>query len=161
MALPISWGYGFCIGGVAATDPQEGGVISPGGVGYDINCGVRLVRTDIPAEDCRPRMKKLVDTLFSTVPCGVGGTGKIKFTRSEMKELVVEGAPYVVKRGYGTDEDIERTEAGGQLEGARPGFVSDHAYERGTTRLAARRGNHFLEVQIVDEMWIRTRRVLG
>ena len=71
LAMPdIHWGYGFCIGGVAATDPQEGGVISPGGVGYDINCGVRLVRTDIPAEDCRPRLKKLVDTLFSTVPCG-------------------------------------------------------------------------------------------
>jgi tRNA-splicing ligase RtcB (3'-phosphate/5'-hydroxy nucleic acid ligase) len=154
LAMPdIHWGYGFCIGGVAATDPQEGGVISPGGVGYDINCGVRLVRTDIAAEDCRSRMKKLVDTLFSTVPCGVGGTGKVKFTRGEMKELIVAGAPYVVKRGFGSEEDIERTEAGGCLEGARPDYVSDHAYERGYDQVGTLgSGNHFVEVQVVDEI---------
>ncbi len=154
LAMPdIHWGYGFCIGGVAATDPQEGGVISPGGVGYDINCGVRLVRTDIAAADCQPRMQKLVDTLFATVPCGVGGTGKVKFSRAEMRELVVRGAPFVTERGFGWEGDVEHTEAGGCLEGARPEYVTDHAYERGFDQVGTLgSGNHFLEVQVVEEI---------
>jgi len=154
LAMPdIHWGYGFCIGGVAATDPEEGGVISPGGVGYDINCGVRLVRTDIPASDAQPRLRKLVDTLFATVPCGVGGTGKVRFSKKELQELVVAGSRYVVERGFGCDEDVERTEGNGCLEGARPEHVSDHAYERGYDQVGTLgSGNHFVEVQVVEEV---------
>ena len=154
LAMPdIHWGYGFCIGGVAATDPEEGGVISPGGVGYDINCGVRLVRTDLHAGEIKPRIRKLVDTLFSTIPCGVGGRGKIKFSKSELGELVTAGAAYVVERGYGWNEDVAHTEANGCLDGARPGFVSDYAYQRGLDQVGTLgSGNHFVEVQIVDEI---------
>ena len=154
LAMPdIHWGYGFCIGGVAATDPEEGGVISPGGVGYDINCGVRLVRTDLHADETKPQIRKLVDTLFSTIPCGVGGRGKIKFSKSELAELVTAGAAYVVERGYGWNEDVAHTEADGCLDGARPGFVSDHAFQRGLDQVGTLgSGNHFVEVQIVDEI---------
>ncbi|MGD8451287.1 MAG: RtcB family protein [Phycisphaerae bacterium] len=154
LAMPdIHWGYGFCIGGVAATDPEAGGVISPGGVGYDINCGVRLIRTALPASEVRPRIERLVNTLFNTIPCGVGGHGKIRFSRGELRELVTEGAPYVVSRGFGWDEDVERTEEGGCLAGARDGYISDHAYERGLEQVGTLgSGNHFVEVQVVDEI---------
>jgi len=154
LAMPdIHWGYGFCIGGVAATDPEQGGVISPGGVGYDINCGVRLVRTDIPAADARARIRELVDALFSTVPCGVGRTGEIKFGKGELNELVARGVPYVVKRGFGWEEDIERTEENGCIEGARPDCVSHQAYERGFDECGTLgSGNHFIEVQVVEEI---------
>ncbi|MFH1747940.1 MAG: RtcB family protein [Planctomycetota bacterium] len=154
LAMPdIHWGYGFCIGGVAATDPEAGGVISPGGVGYDINCGVRLVRTDIPAKDARPRMRKLVENLFHTVPCGVGGTGKVKFDQRELNELVVAGARYVVERGLGWDEDVEHTEARGCLPDARPDLVSERACGRGLDQVGTLgSGNHFIEVQVVEEI---------
>ena len=110
LAMPdIHWGYGFCIGGVAATDPENGGVISPGGVGYDINCGVRLIRTDLTLADAKPRMERLVDTLFRTVPCGVGRGGIIKFDRRELLQLMEQGSSYVVKRGLGWSSDIEVT----------------------------------------------------
>ena len=89
LAMPdIHWGYGFCIGGVCATDPAKGGVISPGGVGYDINCGVRLIRTDITLQDAQPRMRRLVERLFNSVPCGVGRGGLIRFNRKELKQLI-------------------------------------------------------------------------
>jgi len=155
LAMPdIHWGYGFCIGGVAATDPAEGGVISPGGVGYDINCGVRLIRTDIPLRDAQPRMRELIDTLFDTVPCGVGRGGSVKFVRRELKQLVEEGSPYVVRRGFGWDEDLDRTEGGGRIDGARPDHVSDVAYERGGDQCGTLgSGNHFLEVQVVEELF--------
>jgi tRNA-splicing ligase RtcB len=154
LAMPdIHWGYGFCIGGVAATDPEQGGVISPGGVGYDINCGIRLVRTDLSVEDVQPRLRKLVDTLFSTVPCGVGGHGKVKYTKGELQALVVKGARYVVAGGFGWDEDVERTEGEGCIAGAEPGYVSDHAYERGFDQVGTLgSGNHFIEVQVVEEV---------
>jgi len=154
LAMPdIHWGYGFCIGGVAATDPEEGGVISPGGVGYDINCGIRLIRTDLPAEDLRPRLKELIDTLFNTIPCGVGGTGKVKFSKTQLQELLTEGAGYVVRRGYGWDEDLDRTEERGCLAGARPDCVSDTAYQRGHDQVGTLgSGNHFIEVQVVEEI---------
>ncbi|RME58323.1 MAG: RtcB family protein [Candidatus Dadabacteria bacterium] len=155
LAMPdIHWGYGFCIGGVAATDPEKGGVISPGGVGYDINCGVRLIRSDIEYKDIKPRLSKLVDALFSAVPCGVGQEGEVKFKKEELKKLVVKGSSYVIERGYGWAEDLEFTEAKGRLEGARPDFVSERAYERGQAQCGTLgSGNHFLEVQVVEEIY--------
>jgi len=155
MAMPdIHWGYGFPIGGVAATDPEEGGVISPGGVGYDINCGVRLVRTTLREDDVREKIRSLVDKLFSTVPCGVGKTGRIRFSRNEERKLVAEGSRYVVERGYGRPEDLDHTEASGCLEGADPDLVSDRAYQRGVGQCGTLgSGNHFIEVQVVDEIY--------
>jgi tRNA-splicing ligase RtcB len=155
LAMPdIHWGYGFCIGGVAATDPEAGGVISPGGVGYDINCGVRLIRTDLLAGEVRPIMDKLVGRLFSSVPCGVGKSGKVRFSRGEMKRLMQDGSRYVVGRDFGWLEDLETTEAGGQLEGADPDRVSDRAYERGHDQCGTLgSGNHFVEVQVVEEIF--------
>jgi tRNA-splicing ligase RtcB len=155
MAMPdIHWGYGFPIGGVAATDPEEDGVVSPGGVGYDINCGVRLLRTTLRAKDVQPRVKALVESLFRTIPCGVGKRGKITFSKSEERNLVSEGARYVVRRGYGRPEDVEHTEAGGCLEGADPDRVSDRAYERGAGQCGTLgSGNHFIEVQAVDRIF--------
>jgi tRNA-splicing ligase RtcB len=154
-AMPdIHWGYGFPIGGVAATDPAEGGVVSPGGVGYDINCGVRLVRSDLAAEDVRPRIEPLLDELFTRVPCGVGVGGPIKWSPSQMREILARGARAIVDRGYGWAEDLDRTEAGGALDGADPAAVSRHAYDRGNDQVGTLgAGNHFLEVQVVDEVY--------
>ncbi|MCK4658808.1 MAG: RtcB family protein [Phycisphaerae bacterium] len=154
LAMPdIHWGYGFCIGGVAATDPEQGGVISPGGVGYDINCGVRLIRTNLTLKDIDPHRSRLVDRMFEIVPCGVGRTGKIKFKGGELKRLMEQGSPYVVKRGFGWDSDIEATEAGGALPDARPDYVSKRAYERGAGQCGTLgSGNHFMEVQVVDQV---------
>lgn len=155
LAMPdIHWGYGFPIGGVAATDPNEGGVISPGGVGYDINCGVRMLRTNLKEGDVRPRMKELVGTLFSRIPCGVGQSGDIKLGRKEMRQMVREGSAWAVKRGFGNALDLEHTEAGGCLEGAAPDAVSERAFERGADQLGTLgSGNHFLEVQVIDKVF--------
>lgn len=154
LAMPdIHWGYGFCIGGVCATDPLEGGVISPGGVGYDINCGVRLVRTNLDYDTLRPKLRSLVDTLFNTVPAGVGRTGQYSFRREELRELMSEGPRYLIKRGLATATDIEHTEAKGFLDGAEPGFVSDRALDRGAQQCGTLgSGNHFMEVQVVDQI---------
>ncbi len=154
MAMPdIHWGYGFPIGGVAATDPDEGGVISPGGVGYDINCGVRLLKTGLREEDVRPRLRELVGSLFSAVPCGVGQSGEVRLNRKEMQQMVREGSSWAVHRGYGIAADLECTEANGCLDGADPGVVSERAYERGADQLGTLgSGNHFLEVQAVDQI---------
>src|SRR3989338_5780627 len=155
LAMPdIHWGYGFCIGGVAATDVEKGGVISPCGVGYDINCGVRLLRSDFVLEDVKPRLEKLVNALFDNIPCGVGSTGEIRVSNKEEKEIFVKGASWAVKRGYGVEDDLEYTESRGAIEGADPSKVSERAYERGRKQsgtLGA--GNHFLEVQVVDEIY--------
>jgi len=155
LAMPdIHWGYGFPIGGVAATDPAEGGVVSPGGVGYDINCGVRMIRSDLAVADVQPRIEELVMQLFAHVPCGVGVGGPIKFTDRDLRRLVVEGAGYIVKEGHGWAEDLDRTEAGGALEGADPSAVSSRAYDRGRDQVGTLgAGNHFLEVQAVDEVF--------
>jgi tRNA-splicing ligase RtcB len=155
LAMPdIHWGYGFPIGGVAATDPAAGGVVSPGGVGYDINCGVRILRSDLTAAEVRPRIEELVAQIFAHVPCGVGVGGPVRFTEKELRRLVVEGASYIVRRGHGSGEDLERTEAGGALEGADPDAVSPRAYERGRDQVGTLgAGNHFLEVQVVDEVY--------
>jgi len=154
LAMPdIHWGYGFCIGGVCATDPSEGGVISPGGVGYDINCGVRLLRTVLKAEDVQPRVAQLMDALFRRIPAGVGEGGTYLFGGKELRRLLVEGAGYLETRGWATASDIEHTEAGGCLPDAEPDFVSPRALQRGGDQCGTLgSGNHFLEVQIVDEV---------
>jgi tRNA-splicing ligase RtcB len=145
-------GYGFPVGGVAATDLEEG-VISPGGVGYDINCGVRLIRTNLTEGDARPRLKDLVNELFSSIPSGVGSKGAIKLTKTELDELLVEGVTWAVRRGYGTEDDIEVCEEGGNMVGADPASVSDTARKRGIPQLGSLgSGNHFLEVQKVDKI---------
>ena len=120
LAMPdIHWGYGFCIGGVCATDPDEDGVISPGGVGYDINCGVRLVRSNLFYQDVKQRLTELIDALFRQVPAGVGKSGKYKFKHRELHHLMGEGVEFLKTRGLATDADISHTEAEGRLDGAR------------------------------------------
>ncbi len=155
LAMPdIHWGYGFCIGGVAATDPDEGGVISPGGVGYDINCGVRMMRTNVTEREVKPRIKSIVHTMFARIPCGVGSTGKLKLTHSEERRVFAEGARYLVERGYGRPEDIDRTEAGGCIKDADAARVSDRAVQRGQSQCGTLgAGNHFIEIQVVDEIY--------
>ncbi len=155
MAMPdIHWGYGFCIGGVCATDPDEGGVISPGGVGYDINCGVRLVRSNLFYQDVKPRLVDLVEELFRRVPAGVGKSGKYKFQRRELQRLMGEGVRFLKDRGLATESDITHTEADGRLDDAEPDNVSDRAYERGASQCGTLgSGNHFMEVQVVDAIF--------
>jgi len=155
MAMPdIHWGYGFCIGGVAATDPEQGGVISPGGVGYDINCGVRLLRTDLLCRDVEPILKQLIDNLFRDIPCGVGGGGKIRFSRKEIRQIMLHGPKWLLDRGFGWDEDIERCEEDGCVAGAEPDAVSDRACQRGYDQCGTLgSGNHFVEVQVVEEIF--------
>jgi tRNA-splicing ligase RtcB len=155
LAMPdIHWGYGFCIGGVCATDPEEEGVISPGGVGYDINCGVRLIRTNLALAEVRPRLSQLMESLFRRIPAGVGEGGPYLFRGQELKQLLVEGSRHLVKLGWATPMDLAHTEAGGCLEDARPECVSARALERGSDQCGTLgSGNHFLEVQVVDEIW--------
>jgi tRNA-splicing ligase RtcB len=155
LAMPdIHWGYGFCIGGVCATDPDEGGVISPGGVGYDINCGVRLVRSNLFYQDIKPHLRALVEDLFRKVPTGVGRSGRFKFQRRDLKRLLAEGSRYLIDEGLATQRDIEYTEAEGRLDGADPDEVSDRALTRGAEQCGTLgSGNHFLEVQIVDHVF--------
>lgn len=155
LAMPdIHWGYGFCIGGVCATDPDEEGVISPGGVGYDINCGVRLVSTNLSLDDVRPVLTPLTEELFRQVPTGVGRGGKYRFDRHELRRLMGEGPRYLISRGLATPGDIDHTEAHGRLDGADPDLVSDRALERGADQCGSLgSGNHFLEVQVVDRVF--------
>jgi tRNA-splicing ligase RtcB len=155
LAMPdIHWGYGFPIGGVAATDPKNQGVISPGGVGYDINCGVRLVRSDLILDDLKPRLETLTNLLFNNIPSGIGSSGDIKASAKEEKEIFLKGAEWAVKRGYGAEEDLEFTEDKGSIEGADPSMVSARAYERGKDQSGTLgSGNHFLEIQVIDEIY--------
>ncbi len=152
LAMPdIHWGYGFCIGGVCATDPAEGGVISPGGVGYDINCGVRLVKTNLFLDDVKPHVRKLIESLFQTVPAGVGRSGKYKFDAKETRKLMGEGVKFAIDRNLGTPDDLDHIEANGRIDGGDPEEVSDHAVKRGADQCGTLgSGNHFLEVQVVD-----------
>ncbi|MDD5136151.1 MAG: RtcB family protein, partial [Candidatus Omnitrophica bacterium] len=151
-AMPdIHWGYGFPIGGVAATDVDAGGVISPGGVGFDINCGIRLTRSNLSEKDVRPKLKELVYALYNEVPAGVGSKGDIRVSAHEERKLLAEGARWVVEHGYGNKEDLEYTEERGEIKGADPDGVSPRAYERGKNQSGTLgSGNHFLEVQVVD-----------
>jgi tRNA-splicing ligase RtcB len=155
LAMPdIHWGYGFTIGGVCATDPAQGGVISPGGVGYDINCGVRLVRTKLRLDEVRPRLEALVGALYDRVPAGVGRGGAYTFTERQLRELMADGTHYLHKRGLATESDIEHTEARGRLTDAAPDLVSPRAVGRGTGQCGTLgSGNHFMEVQVVDELF--------
>jgi len=158
LAMPdIHWGYGFPIGGVAAFR-MEDGIVSPGGVGYDINCGVRLVTTALMASEVRPRIKELVLALFKNIPAGVGSRGEIRLSRKEQRDVAAEGASWAVKKGMGTEEDLERTEDQGVIRGADPGAVSERAYKRGHDELGTLgSGNHFLEIQTVDEIYDQDR----
>ena len=154
MAMPdIHWGYGFPIGGVAATRVSDG-VISPGGVGYDINCGVRLLRTNLNEDEVKPKIKELVNALFHDVPSGLGSEGKIRVGEKEIDEVLVDGAHWAVKRGFGRPEDLEATEETGRMKGAVPDKVSARAKKRGAPQSGTLgSGNHFLEVQIVREIY--------
>lgn len=155
MAMPdIHWGYGFPIGGVAGFDTKTG-VISPGGVGYDINCGVRLLRTNLFRKDITPDiLEKLVRSLFHNVPSGVGSTGKIRISEQEVKNVLIKGARWAYENGYGTKDDLEYTEEHGQMAGADPSKISRRALERGAPQLGTLgAGNHFLEIQEVEEIY--------
>ena len=154
LAMPdIHWGYGFPIGGVAAFR-MEDGIVSPGGVGYDINCGVRLVTTALVASEIRPRIKELVGVLFKNIPTGVGSRGKIRLSTKEEKKVAVQGSSWAVKKGLGTNEDLARTEDQGLIRGADPETVSERAYKRGHDELGTLgSGNHFLEIQTVEEIY--------
>ncbi len=154
MAMPdIHWGYGFPIGGVAGVDTEEG-VISPGGVGYDINCGVRLVKTNLTLPDVKNRIGPLVERLFQNIPSGVGSTGKLKLSHKDERTVLREGAVWAVKQGFGWQEDVELTEQRGCLEGADPEALSPRALERGRPQLGTLgAGNHFLESQEVKEIF--------
>jgi len=154
IAMPdIHWGYGFPIGGVAAFDLDEG-VVSPGGVGYDINCGVRLLRCALAAAEVRPRLKELADALFRNVPSGVGSHRRdLKLSVQAERQVLKKGARWAVEQGFGAEEDLRHIEEGGAIPGAEPEFVSDRALERGRTQLGTLgSGNHFLEVQQVEEI---------
>jgi tRNA-splicing ligase RtcB len=144
------WGYGFPIGGVAAFDLQDG-VISPGGVGYDINCGIRLIRTDLTLADVEPYLEKLMTELFRKVPAGVGASGFVRLSGEEFRRVMTHGAKWCVERGYGWHRDLIRMEEGGCIEGADPSIVTDHAIQRGINQLGTLgSGNHYLEVQVVS-----------
>ncbi len=153
LAMPdIHWGYGFPIGGVAAMRMSDG-VVSPGGVGFDINCGVRLMRTNLLETEVRPKIRELVDSLYRNVPSGLGSEGKIRLRRGEMDEVLIKGSRWAVEKGYGRSEDLENTEEHGEMAGADPGSVSSKAKERGIPQLGTLgSGNHFLEVAIIDEI---------
>jgi tRNA-splicing ligase RtcB (3'-phosphate/5'-hydroxy nucleic acid ligase) len=154
LAMPdIHWGYGFPIGGVAAIDARNG-VISPGGVGYDINCGVRLARTNLRYEDVAPKVERLANALFDAIPAGVGSQGAIpNLSIEELRQVVRQGAEWALNRGYATQEDLEHTEEGGRLSMAQPDKLSELAYQRGRKQLGTLgSGNHFLEVSRVDQI---------
>lgn len=146
-------GYGFPVGGVAAMSLDDG-VISPGGVGYDINCGVRLIRTDLDEKDVRPRLRELVNELFRAVPSGVGSEGVVKLSSAELDEVLTQGVYWAIRNGYGWDEDADVCEENGRMRGADPSKVSSMARKRGAPQLGTLgSGNHFLEVQRVDRIY--------
>jgi tRNA-splicing ligase RtcB len=148
----IHWGYGFPVGGVAAF-ARDGGVVSPGGIGFDINCGVRLLRSDLTVADIRPHLGRLADALFAAVPSGVGARLGHKLSRAELDRVMEEGSGWALARGDAWASDLERTEEGGALAGADPSTVSQRAHARGSDQLGTLgSGNHFLEVGVVDRI---------
>ncbi|MFA4989363.1 MAG: RtcB family protein [Candidatus Omnitrophota bacterium] len=157
LAMPdIHWGYGFPIGGVAATDIANGGVVSPGGVGFDINCGVRLLKTNLYFADVKDKLRDLTYALFSDVPSGVGAQGDIRVSAKEEEEILIKGARWAVEKGLGTQDDLDCTEEQGAIAGADPAAVSERAYARGKAQAGTLgSGNHFLEVQMIDQLYDR------
>ncbi len=155
IAMPDAhWGYGFPIGGVAAFDPEEGGVISVGGVGYDISCGVRCLKTGLKKEEVAPVIEELIDELFHTIPAGVGSEGKIRLSVNQLDEVLVGGARWAVAKGYGEPEDLEYIEEKGCLPGADPACVSLEAKKRQHRQVGTLgSGNHYLEIQYVAEIY--------
>ncbi|MGB4525151.1 MAG: RtcB family protein [Bacillota bacterium] len=154
LAMPdIHWGYGFAIGGVGATRLDDG-VISPGGVGFDINCGVRLLRTDLQEEEVRPHLEKLVKQLFKDIPSGVGSKGAVKLDKDEIRVVLEKGAGWAVEAGYGLPEDLDKTEERGCMKAAKADKVSNKACDRGLVQLGTLgSGNHFLEIQVIEEIF--------
>lgn len=154
LAMPdMHWGYGFPIGGVAAFDLEEG-IISPGGVGYDINCGVRIMSTRLHFDEIKNQLHDLVYSLFSNIPSGVGSKGALRLSVNEEKKVLREGAKWAVNNGYGSPDDLVATEDGGKMERADPDCVSDRALERGRQQLGTLgSGNHFLEIEVVEEIF--------
>jgi tRNA-splicing ligase RtcB len=155
IAMPdIHWGYGFPIGGVAAFAEPDG-VVSPGGIGFDINCGVRLLRTDLTGEDLKPVARNLADSLYASIPSGVGSHRRdLKLSRAELRQVLEKGAAWAVSRGLGRTEDLDHIEERGCLPGADPEAVTERAVERGRDQLGTLgSGNHFCEVQVVDEIY--------
>ena len=143
------WGYGFPIGGVAAFD-TENGIISPGGIGFDINCGMRLITTDLKINEVKPRLPELINELFRAVPAGVGSKGVIKASVSQLKDIMERGAEWCIENGYGWPQDLQRIEEGGHIPGADPSKVSEKAISRGINQLGTLgSGNHYLEIQLV------------
>ncbi len=155
LAMPDAhWGYGFPIGGVAAFDPDEEGIISMGGVGFDISCGVRTMKTGLTREALLPRLQKLADEFLRRVPAGVGSEGLIKLSPSQIDEMLLGGAEWAVRKGYGIKEDLEYIEEHGRVDGADPSEVSATAKKRQEREMGTLgSGNHYLEVQIVDEIY--------
>ncbi|MDA3895408.1 MAG: RtcB family protein [Desulfobacteraceae bacterium] len=154
LAMPdIHWGYGFPIGGVAAFDCDEG-VISPGGVGYDINCGVRLATTGLTEKDVRPQIENLVNSLYTAIPSGIGSTSSIKLSYPDLKKVLKTGSAWAVRNGYGEDDDLLHTEDHGCMEDADPSAISQRALDRGKKQLGTLgSGNHFLEIGVVEKIY--------
>ncbi len=155
MAMPDAhWGYGFPIGGVAAFDPEEGGIISMGGVGFDISCGVRTMKTGMTREEIMPRLKTLVDQFYNRVPAGVGSEGLIRLSPSQLDEMLVGGAVWAIKKGFGIKDDLEYIEEHGRVDGAEPDEVSNTAKKRQEREMGTLgSGNHYLEVQVVTDIY--------
>lgn len=155
MTMPDAhWGYGFPIGGVAAFDPQAGGIISAGGVGFDISCGVRCLRTNLSLEEVLPHIAQLADALFSFVPAGVGSEGEIRLNVHELEDMMQGGAKWAIGRGYGIKDDLEYIEEKGCKDGAIPSYVSDYAKKRQLREMGTLgSGNHYLEVEVVEKIY--------
>ena len=153
-------GYGFPIGGVAAMDVREGGVISPGGIGFDINCGMRLVVTNLTIDDVRPHLHQIVDRLYERVPAGVGSHGFLKLSRQDFRDLVEQGARWCVERDYGWEDDLEVTEENGCISGADASKISERAVDRGYNQIGTLgSGNHYLEVQVARPEDVRDKQL--
>ncbi len=153
-------GYGFPIGGVAAFDINRGGIISPGGIGFDINCGMRLVLTDLTVDQVRPRIKELTDSLFKSIPAGVGSQSKIKLTKEDFKEIATLGSAWAIKKGYGWKEDLKVTELNGSADWADASKISDKAISRGIKQMGTLgSGNHYLEIQYIKPGFINDRKL--